>query len=55
MNSKNGLIGLLVVVVIGIGAIFLINESNEGPLEEAAEDFGDAADEIGDEIEDAGN
>ncbi|MEX6633399.1 hypothetical protein [Hyphococcus lacteus] len=55
MKSKNGLIGILVVVVIAIGAIFLINESNEGPLEKAAEDFGDAADDVGDEIEDAGN
>ena len=55
MNSKNGVYVLLAVIVIGVGAIFLINEANESPLENAAEDLGEAAEEVGDGLEDAGN
>ncbi len=46
MNSKNGIIGLVVVVVVVVGAFLLINEANDGPLENAAEDMDDAVDEI---------
>ena len=52
MNSKNGIIALLVVAVIVIGAIALLQEANESPLEKAAEDVNDAVDELSDDIDD---
>ncbi len=52
MNSKNGLIGLVALIVIVGGAVVLFNEANEGPLENAAEDIDDAADDFADGVED---
>ncbi|MEO1135290.1 MAG: hypothetical protein AAFW68_01605 [Pseudomonadota bacterium] len=46
MNSKNGIIGAIVVVVVVIGAIALFNEADDGPLENAAEDLDDAVEEV---------
>lgn len=46
MNSKNGIIGVIVIIIVVIGAIALFNEANDGPLENAAEDLDDAVEEI---------
>jgi hypothetical protein len=51
MNSRNGIIGLMIVAVVVIGAIVLIQETNEGPLEEAAEDVDEAVEELSDDID----
>lgn len=48
MNSRNGIIGAIILVVVIIGAFALLNEANDGPLENAAEDLEDAAEEISD-------
>lgn len=52
MKARNALIGIAALVVIVIGAVILINEADEGPLEDAAEEIEDAADDIADEVED---
>lgn len=41
-----GLIVILIVIAAGIGAYFVFEESDDGPLEDAAEEVDDAADEF---------
>jgi hypothetical protein len=53
MSAKNGLIGLAALVVIVVGAVILLEEANDGPLENAAEDIDNATDDIADDVEDA--
>ena len=55
MSSKNTLIGLIALVVVVVGAVVIINESNKGPLEDAADEIEDAVDDVADEIEDNTN
>lgn len=50
MNSKNGIIGAVIVIVIAIAAFMIIEDANDGPLENAAEDMEDAAEEIADDL-----
>ena len=50
MNQRMILFGLA-GAAIAIIAMLAINEANEGPLENAAEDLDSAAEEIADEIE----
>ncbi len=51
MSSKNTIIGLLVIAALVIGAIIFIDEANDGPFENAAEELDDAAEDFADEIE----
>lgn len=51
MNSKYGIIGIVALIVVVIGAFLIIEEANEGPLEKAAEDVEDAAEDIADEFD----
>ncbi len=51
--SRNVLFGIIGAVVLGLIAFAVINESNDGPLEDAGEALDDAADDIGDGMEDA--
>ena len=51
--SRNTLLGIIGAVVIGVIIFAVIDESNDGPLEDAAESVEDAADDIADDIEDA--
>lgn len=55
MNSKNAVLGALILIVVIVGAVVIINELDEGPLEEAAGEIEDAAEDVGDELEDGVN
>ncbi len=50
--SKNAII-LGLVIVVAVGALVLIEERNDGPLENAAESFSDSAESFGESVEDA--
>jgi hypothetical protein len=52
MSARNGILGLIVVIAAVVGVLWFIEERNEGPLEEAAEDVADAIDDAADEIDD---
>jgi len=52
MNSRKAIIGLAAFVVIVIGAVVILDEANEGPLEEGAESIEDSAEDVADDIED---
>ncbi len=43
--------GVVVAVIVAIAAFYFISEANDGPLENAAEDIGDAADDVADELD----
>ncbi|WP_425408782.1 hypothetical protein [Hyphococcus sp.] len=49
--NKNGIIGLVVLVLVVVAAIFFIQEADDGPLENAAEDIEDAADDLEDSVD----
>ena len=51
MNSKYGIIGIVALIVVVVGAFLIIDEANEGPFEEAAEDMEDAAEDMADEFD----
>lgn len=51
MTTKNGIIGAIIIAAVIIGAVMMINEANDGPLENAAEDIEDAANEVSDELD----
>ncbi|MCK5748327.1 MAG: hypothetical protein KAH44_19070 [Oricola sp.] len=51
--SRGTLFAIIGAVIIGVIIFAVVDERNEGPLEEAAESIEDAADDVGDEIEDA--
>ena len=55
MNTKTGLIGLAALVIVVIGAVAIFNEADDGPLENAAEELDNAAEDVADEIEDGVN
>lgn len=44
------IIGVIIVIIVGIGAYFVIEDANDGALENAAEEVEDAADEVDDEL-----
>lgn len=46
--SKNTVLGIVAAVALALVAIFLIRESNDGPLENAAEDLDEAVEELED-------
>lgn len=49
------IVWIVAVVALAAGAYWFIEERNEGPLEKAAEDIEDAADEVADDLDDANN
>ena len=51
--SKSTIAMVVGAVILAIVAFMVIEERNEGPLEKAAEDFGEAADDAADAIKDA--
>lgn len=50
---RNTIVGLAFVVVIAVIAFAVIEDRNDGPLENAAESIDDAADDVADDVEDA--
>lgn len=51
--SKGTLFAIIAALIIGAIIFAVVDERNEGPLENAAESIEDAADDLGDDIEDA--
>ncbi len=51
---KNGMaLGVAAVAVVAVILFAVSRENNEGPLEDAAEEIGEAVDDAADEIDDA--
>lgn len=44
--SKNTIIGIGAIAIIAIAAFYVIENANDGPLENAAEEVDDAIEEI---------
>lgn len=51
MTTKNGLIAISALIIVIIGAVALLNEADDGPIENAAEEMDDAVEDIADEID----
>lgn len=49
--SRNTLFGIIGAVILGAIIYAVVQEQNEGPLEEAAESLGEAADDVADELD----
>lgn len=45
------LIAIVILVIVGVGVYYVIEDANEGALEDAAEEVDDAADEVDDELD----
>ncbi len=45
---------IVAIIVVG-GIVWFINEQQKSPIENAADDIGDAAEEVADEIDDGTN
>lgn len=55
MRSQNIIILILALAIVVIGAAALLNERDEGVLEETAEEIDDAAEELDDELDNPPN
>ncbi len=44
------IIALAILALAGVGIYYVIEDANDGPLENAAEEIDDAADEIEDDL-----
>lgn len=51
--SRNGVIVVIAVIVLGVIGYMVVQENNEGPLEEMGESLDGAADDFSDSVEDA--
>lgn len=51
--SNKGLLIILAIIVVGIIGAVVIEEANESPAENISESVGNAAEDLGDGIEDA--